>query len=122
MLEILKYKTPETLEAYEKILTEAWKKDWRYIGEKFDMMWFERQVKKTVSNKRPPIEDTILHEDNKQLWNRWSESLKESYKEFRLARYETHKDYVSPLAEKKLLNIVNKYSENISKKLMADSL
>jgi hypothetical protein len=82
------------------------------------MIFLREEKKKTTRNKKPRIEETILYKDNKDLWKRWSEQLKESYKEFRTARWQTHKDYVSPLAEKKLLKIVNKYNENISKQLM----
>lgn len=104
---------------YEKLINEDWELDY-YDKEESLSLW-KRKIKRTKVTK-PPIEDTIMYMENKDFWKRWSDKLKESYKEFRTARWQTHKDYVSPLAEKKLLNIVNKYSESISIKLMADSL
>lgn len=51
MHETTKTKTPETLEWYEKVIKEAYSKNWRLISEKFWYMFFEREVKRTLKQK-----------------------------------------------------------------------
>lgn len=119
MIQILKYKTPETIGNYEKILVEAWKKGWRFSHEWMDHMWFDRiEPKKQVSKN---LEDSMFYEENKTLWKEWSDKLKEAYKTFRQERFAQHKDFVSHGAEKLLMNKINKYNESISIKLMKAS-
>ena len=119
-MKLIKRKIPDTIEEYCTIRTKAHNEWYRWTNDIMGYMIFEE--KKKVVKTKPLIDDTILYHENRDSWKSWTDTLKDKYKEFRNARYETHKDYVSPLWEKKLLNIVNKYPQRIGIALLESSL
>ena len=119
-MKLIKRKIPDTIEEYCIIRTKAHNEWYRWTNDIMGYMIFEE--KKKVVKTKPLIDDTILYHENRDCWKSWNEELKDKYKEFRHARYETHKDYVSPLWEKRLLNIINKYPQRIGIELLESSL
>lgn len=108
-------------EVYTEMIENDWQLDY-YDKEEVISLWKREIKQKRTPKEKPKIDDTILYQENRDLWKSWNEELKEKYKEFRFARYETHKDYVSPLWEKKLLNILKKYPHRICLALLESSL
>lgn len=120
----MKYETKIIKGRFTEVWEEMIQDDYElvYFSETHLVSFWKRKIKQKVTREKPKIDDTILYEENRELWKAWRDSTKDKYKEFRNARYESHKDYVSPLWEKKLLNIINKYPERVSIALMEYSL
>lgn len=120
----MKYETKIQKWKFTDIWEEMVQSDYElvYFSEIHLVSFWKRKIKQKVVKTKPLIDDTILYQEHRDSWKAWGELLKAKYKEFRHARYETHKDYVSPLWEKKLLNIINKYPQRIGIALLESSL
>lgn len=111
-----------TKEPLSQIIEEMSKEDWfLWFYDKETNYWVWQRKKLKTPKKNPVFEETILYPENKELWKKYSDKLKNAYTTFREDRYTQHKDYVSASAEKLLLNKINKYSESIAIELMKAS-
>jgi len=119
-MKLLKYKIPDSIEKYCSIRIKADKEGYIWTNDILGYMIFEEK-KKRAKTEKPNIDDTILYEENRNLWKSWQTDLKEKYREFRYARFQKWKDYVSPYWEKKIINIINKYPKRVSLALIENS-
>ena len=95
----MKYETKIIKGKFTEVWEEMIQDDYElvYFSETHLISFWKRKIKQKVTREKPKIDDTILYHENRDSWKSWTDALKDKYKEFRHARYETHKDYVSPL-------------------------